>query len=697
MKTSIKHLAIALAATLQLAALAAVPLAWDVRPGQPAPVMFDRYHGESLEFRCTFRAFGELPFAVGADIRLWYQTNGMGQAWWSAPATLQSNVLSAVWSPDMDPGAERVSLFFGAPSNAYAAAVLRLRHSPGFAPGEMPDTIHFEERDPQFAAWLESFSLMSATNYTDAAARAATNYTDSVASGLAPLIHGHAQITDGTNTVTAAREVYERVATGFTAWAPTIQEVAQGEYVYRDVYYAAPKYFGSEDELLADGYYHQYSNWQGPGWYYMFDVYQDGEQITTAGDYCSGPSNALELASSYFGYVRSRTYELVAKGRLALTNDVPEWPAEMVHTNTPLIFADGEDTNVTSLALHAQPENYTSLSFLAPVSYYLPNRFSLLELGHDYQIAAAQWFQVGRYLYLQNPENIVFVGGGQHRSFQDYLDACSPQTMADLLSCYVPTNGGGRIHGDLTIDGRLTAGELVTITNSDIHAKGFQVVNKVLTADGIMASNGMVRLNCARFALGFGTPRIHLETNDLSAITYGGTWENPAGSVFSWQDEHIAEYLAGNAWQQDIELRNPYVRYMDVQNDFVGWKIKDHNVNNGPLKHFTLDNYRTHHFTDADVGNYGIEFTIASNAHARIVYDFASAPPSAVYFFCARDGNDQSAMMLSNGTELLAPTAGATTLLEIEHLSGWTYIVKETPLTYENTVMPWVQAQEEEP
>lgn len=372
-----------------------------------------------------------------------------------------------------------------------------------------------------------------------------------------------------------------------------------------------------------------------------------------------------------------------------------EWPAELVYTNTPLIFADGEDTNVTSLALHAQPTNYTSLSFLSPVSYYLPNRFSLLELGHDYQIAAAQWFQVGRYLFAQNPENIMFVGGGQHRSLQDYLDACSPQTMADLLSCYIPTNGGGRIHGDLTIDGRLTAGELITITNSDIHAKGFKVENKVLTADGLMASNGMVRINCARFVIGFGTPRIHLETNDLSAITYGGTWEQPAGSVFSWQDSHIQAYLAGESGQQDIELRNPYVRYMDVKNGFAGWKIKGHNVNNGPLKHFTLDNYRTHHFTDADVGNYGIEFTIASNAHVRIVYDFASAPPSAVYFFCGRDGNDLSATMLSNGTELLAPTAGAKTLLEIEHLSGWTFIVKETPLTYENTVMPWIQAQEE--
>ena len=177
MKPHFKPLATALAATLQIAAIAAVPLAWDVRPGQPAPVTFDRYHGETLEFSATFRGFGALPFAASADIRLWYQTNGMGSSWWSAPATIRSNVLSATWSPELDPGTDRVSLFFGAPSNAYAAAVLRLRHSPGFAPGTMPDPETFRESDPVFTAWLAGYtppdtSLAPATNYTDAATNA---------------------------------------------------------------------------------------------------------------------------------------------------------------------------------------------------------------------------------------------------------------------------------------------------------------------------------------------------------------------------------------------------------------------------------------------------------------------------------------------------------------------------------------------
>lgn len=122
-------LATALAATLH----AAVPLAWEARPNAPAPASFDRHHGETIDFRCTLTGF-DAAFAPAADVRLYYQTNGMGQAWWSAPATVQSNVITATWSPALDPGADRVSLFFGAPSNVYASAVLRLRHSPGFTP-----------------------------------------------------------------------------------------------------------------------------------------------------------------------------------------------------------------------------------------------------------------------------------------------------------------------------------------------------------------------------------------------------------------------------------------------------------------------------------------------------------------------------------------------------------------------------------
>jgi len=164
---------------------AAVPLEWIVRPGQPAPVTFDRYHGETLHLFVTFQGFGALPFDPGADVRLWYQTNGMENSWWSAPANVSSNVLSATWSPELDPGAERVALFFGAPSNAYAAAVLRLRHSPGFTPATPPPPSAFVESDPVFSAWLSAFqesdpvfsSWLSTFEVPETSLEPATNYT----------------------------------------------------------------------------------------------------------------------------------------------------------------------------------------------------------------------------------------------------------------------------------------------------------------------------------------------------------------------------------------------------------------------------------------------------------------------------------------------------------------------------------------
>ena len=57
MKPHIRPLATALAAALQLAAIAAVPVAWTNSPGMPP-----------------------YPIKPGADVRLWYQTNGMGSA-----------------------------------------------------------------------------------------------------------------------------------------------------------------------------------------------------------------------------------------------------------------------------------------------------------------------------------------------------------------------------------------------------------------------------------------------------------------------------------------------------------------------------------------------------------------------------------------------------------------------------------------
>ena len=311
MKPRIKTLATALAATLQLAVMASVPLAWDVRPGQPAPVAFDRYHGETIDFSATFRGFGELPFAPDADIRLWYQTNGMGTAWWSAPATIQSNVLSATWSPELDPGAERVSLFFGAPSNAYAAAVLRLRHSPGFAPGTMPDPDTFHESDPEFTAWLSSFQesdpVFSAwlSTYTppDTSLEPSTNYTDRALGAFAE-----------TGTVARARSYGTP-----TRWTDSTGCVWKTGLAFTDWTFSD----GLDRAVIWGEYYDEL------GW----PVYGEDVRGTDSSDYAWFITLAEAINVTRFVYVKEDGTEVTATrttyestnlvGRVALTNDIP--------------------------------------------------------------------------------------------------------------------------------------------------------------------------------------------------------------------------------------------------------------------------------------------------------------------------------------------------------------------------------------
>ena len=143
MKTHYKPLATTLAAALQLAATAAVPVAWTNSPGMPPYPIKPVPHGSTVDLAVTLKGYTTPPIADGADVRLWYQTNGMGSAWWSAPATFDGSTITATFGPAQDCGADRVSLFFGAPSNVFASAVLRLTHAPGFDPARLPLPVQY--------------------------------------------------------------------------------------------------------------------------------------------------------------------------------------------------------------------------------------------------------------------------------------------------------------------------------------------------------------------------------------------------------------------------------------------------------------------------------------------------------------------------------------------------------------------------
>ena len=145
MKLYLKLVLTAAAITLQSICNGGVPLEWTRRPDSTTPANFTAHQGETLEFRCTFRGFGELPFGDGGDVRLYFQTNGMGEAWWSVPATVSSNEVRAVWGPEMDAGASRWVFFFGTPGVVYSSAIVRLVPSPGFAPGTLPPPAVFTD------------------------------------------------------------------------------------------------------------------------------------------------------------------------------------------------------------------------------------------------------------------------------------------------------------------------------------------------------------------------------------------------------------------------------------------------------------------------------------------------------------------------------------------------------------------------
>lgn len=126
-----------LTALMACASSAAVPIRWQVETSRLQPAAFDCYHGETLELEAAFNSYGK-PLAIEGEAALYYQTNGMGAAWWSAPATVSSNRIAAAFTPAMDPGAAILKCFLGGTTNNYRAAfTLRFANSPGAAPNEL--------------------------------------------------------------------------------------------------------------------------------------------------------------------------------------------------------------------------------------------------------------------------------------------------------------------------------------------------------------------------------------------------------------------------------------------------------------------------------------------------------------------------------------------------------------------------------
>lgn len=157
----------------------AVPQEWSVDVSRVQPSQFNAYHGETLELKASFFLRGQPYSVAGEDFSLIWQTNGMGSAYWTAPATAASNTVSAVFTGAMDPGAPLVYGFLGSTGSNYRASfAIRFASSPGAVANELPlpqQTIDFSKVGVVNAPWVTEGDIEDAlTNYytkaeTDAA------------------------------------------------------------------------------------------------------------------------------------------------------------------------------------------------------------------------------------------------------------------------------------------------------------------------------------------------------------------------------------------------------------------------------------------------------------------------------------------------------------------------------------------------
>ena len=153
----------------------AAPLQWTCDWPEAKSQTFSLYQGETATFEPTFRVNGRT--VTNATIEaVWYQTNGMGNAWWKLDG--------ATFAPSNDVGAAAYRFFveasvpgspFPVPQTIYRAnGALRMLPSPGFTPNAIEPPIvslDFSTIEVANAPWpaeIES-AFTEATNYTDTA------------------------------------------------------------------------------------------------------------------------------------------------------------------------------------------------------------------------------------------------------------------------------------------------------------------------------------------------------------------------------------------------------------------------------------------------------------------------------------------------------------------------------------------------
>lgn len=136
----------------------AVPVRFAADVTQAQTHQATAYRGETLEIEATLTDRGH-AITNDAPATLYWQTNGMSSAWWTAPASMSGGVIRATWSPTNDVGASSYRVFLGVTDggrNYRANMTLRMTGSPGDAPNALPlpaKTIDFAEVSVTNAPW----------------------------------------------------------------------------------------------------------------------------------------------------------------------------------------------------------------------------------------------------------------------------------------------------------------------------------------------------------------------------------------------------------------------------------------------------------------------------------------------------------------------------------------------------------------
>ena len=149
---------------LILSPLAAVaierPLHWTADIARVTPMQFDAMHGDALAFNVDFNASGKPVDLTGLDATLYWQTNGMESAWWSATGTVSNSTARALFPTPADPGSKTLNFFLGLTDGSNvvygAAARVTFRNSPGATPNTIAPpvvTLDFAAIEVLHAPW----------------------------------------------------------------------------------------------------------------------------------------------------------------------------------------------------------------------------------------------------------------------------------------------------------------------------------------------------------------------------------------------------------------------------------------------------------------------------------------------------------------------------------------------------------------